>query len=458
MASTIWQVEASVTVVATIRQWATATPKSTAFVGPTGAELVSYGNLIAAVDNKTQEFALVGITSGDRVLLEMVPNVDHVVILLALWSCGATVVPVRAGETQDAQASLAEALEARFCLRNSKLETRGSGRIHHDRGDVLLVMTSGSTGAPKAVRHTHASVLAGCAMVAEAWDWRSDDELILALPLTHVHGLIIGLIGSLLTGARIRMFQSFDPPQIAQAALTGATMFFGVPTMYHRLVEEGREGALSHLRLCVSGSAPLDPTLAAKLAAAEVSLLERYGMTETLLTLTQSLHEQRRIGWVGEPFAGVEINIDEDGQLLVKTPAASPGFVLPSEMELPVDQHGFFATGDLVEREGKSVRIAGRRSDLIITGGVNVFPAEVEQVLVQFHGISEVAVAGRPSAKWGEEVVAFIVATKPDLDLNDVEDFARQNLRPAARPKRYVIVDEFPRTELGKVRRRDLKG
>jgi malonyl-CoA/methylmalonyl-CoA synthetase len=179
-------------------------------------------------------------------------------------------------------------------------------------------------------------------------------------------------------------------------------------------------------------------------------------MTETLLTLSQPLFGDRRIGWVGEPFPGVEIAVDDDGQLLDKTPAASPGFVLPTRSDLPVDRHGFFATGDLVEREGNAIRIAGRASDLIISGGVNVFPAEVEHALSPFPGIVEIAVAGRPSVEWGEEVVAFIIAA--NLDLDALETYARTHLRPAARPKRYVLLEDFPRTELGKVRRRELEG
>jgi len=427
-----------------------------AFTGPAGEIVATYGDLLASVDEHMEVFRRHGVELGDRVLVEMAPEVPLIGKLLALWTLGATVVPIRAGEPQQNQEVLADSLEARFLSHQQALEKRSSGLVHKDRGDVLLVMTSGSTGAPKAVRHSHASVQAGCAMVANAWGWTASDELILALPLTHVHGLIIGLLGSLLIGARIRLFTSFDAQAVATAAQTGATMFFGVPTMYHRIVEDGLEPALSNLRLCVSGSAPLDPTLAHRLQAASVSLLERYGMTETLLTLSQPFVGERRIGWVGEPFPGVEIAVDDGGQLLVKTPAASPGFVLPAPSDLVVDGDGFFATGDLVERDGNAIRIAGRASDLIITGGVNVFPAEVEHALAPFPGVVEIAVAGRPSVEWGEEVVAFVIAS--NLDLESLEAYARGHLRPAARPKRYVLVEHFPRTELGKVRRRDLQG
>ena len=439
-----------------LRQTAAKSLDSVAFTGARGEMLATYGDLLANADAQMEEFRQHGVELGDRVLVEMVPEVALIGKLLALWSLGATVVPLRVGEPHGSQEVLADALEARFLCHEQTLEKRTSGRVHDDHGDVLLVMTSGSTGAPKAVRHSHNSVQAGCAMVAKAWGWTAEDELILALPLTHVHGLIIGLLGSLLLGARIRLFNSFDARAVARAAETGATMFFGVPTMYHRIVEEGLEPKLATLRLCVSGSAPLDPTLANQLEKAAVSLLERYGMTETLLTLSQPLIGDRRIGWVGEPFPGVDVAVDDDGQLLVKTPAASPGFVLPTRSDLPVDRHGFFATGDLVEREGNSIRIAGRASDLIITGGVNVFPAEVEHALSQFPGIVEIAVAGRPSVEWGEEVVAFIVAG--NLDLEALENYARTKLRPAARPKRYVLLEDFPRTELGKVRRRELEG
>ncbi|MEI6701502.1 MAG: hypothetical protein WCL38_07100, partial [Actinomycetota bacterium] len=169
------------------------------------------------------------------------------------------------------------------------------------------------------------------------------------------------------------------------------------------------------------------------------------------------LHGERRPGWVGLPFAGVNIRVDPSGELLVKTPAGSPGYLTPVEADLPVDGDGYFATGDLVERDENGwIRIAGRSSDLIITGGVNVFPAEVEAVLLAVDGVADVAVAGRPSEEWGEEVVAWVIPLGASLDLAALRKAAEASLRPSARPKRYIQCAEFPRTELGKVQRRAL--
>ena len=193
-----------------------------------------------------------------------------------------------------------------------------------------IVYTSGTTGRPKGAVHTHASLLAGASSVLTAWGWERTDRLILCLPLFHVHGLCAGLFGTLAAGASAVLFDRFEEPAILGAAPEG-TMFFGVPTMYHRLAASGRSGELAALRLCVSGSAPLAAELWHRLAAAGVVVLERYGMTETLLTLSNPLSGERRPGSVGVPLPGVDAAVEDAdehgvGELLVRGASVCRGY------------------------------------------------------------------------------------------------------------------------------------
>ena len=231
--------------------------------------------------------------------------------------------------------------------------------------------------------HTHASLLAGVSSLRDAWQWEPGDRLVLSLPLFHVHGLCAGLFGVLTAGASAVVFDRFDESAILGAA-PASTMFFGVPTMYHRLAASGRVSALSGLRLCVSGSAPLAPDLWHRLAEDGVVVLERYGMTETLLTLSNPLVGERRPGSVGLPLPGVEAALDDAdeqgiGELLVRGASLCRGY-WGRDAFMPGD---WFATGDLVSvADDGYVTVRGRRTELIITGGHNVYPAEVEAVLV----------------------------------------------------------------------------
>ena len=197
--------------------------------------------------------------------------------------------------------------------------------------DALIVYTSGTTGEPKGAVHTHGSLLAGTRALHMAWGWRPEDRLILALPLFHVHGLCAGLFGTLAAGGSAVVFERFVPDHVLDA-VPGSTMFFGVPTMYHRLAESGRAEELSALRLCVAGSAPLSADLWRRFDRDfGVSVLERYGMSETLLTLSNPLEGERRPGSVGFPLPGVEAAIaDPDGagigELMVRGPSLCRGY------------------------------------------------------------------------------------------------------------------------------------
>ena len=327
--------------------------------------------------------------------------------------------------------------------------------LRHPDDDALIVYTSGTTGKPKGAVHTHASLLAGVSALLTAWEWTPEDRLVLCLPLFHVHGLCAGLFGALTAGATAIVFDRFDEGAVLQAAAAG-TMFFGVPTMYHRLASTGRAAGLAPLRLCVSGSAPLAPDLWHRLADEGVPVLERYGMTETLLTLSNPLVGERRPGSVGRPLPGVEAALDEVdesgiGELLVRGASLCRGY-----WGRPSFAAGdWFATGDLVSLAADGyVTVRGRRTELIITGGHNVYPAEVEAVLSRHPGVVEVAVVGLPSPEWGETVVAYVVG---DADLDALRELAAAELAPFKCPRQVRRIEALPRNALGKVVRGELR-
>ena len=316
--------------------------------------------------------------------------------------------------------------------------------------DALIVYTSGTTGRPKGAVHTHASLMAGVSSLLAAWEWAPEDRLVLCLPLFHVHGLCAGLFGTLTAGASAVVFDRFDGAAVL-GAVPACTMFFGVPTMYHRLAASGLASVLGGLRLCVSGSAPLAPDLWHRLASDGVAVLERYGMTETLLTLSNPLEGERRPGSVGLPLPGVEAAVDDAdeggvGELHVRGASLCRGY-WGREAFAPAE---WFATGDLVSVAGDGyVTVRGRRTELIITGGHNVYPAEVEAVLSRHPGVVEVAVVGVPSAEWGETVVAYVVG---DPDLASLQELAAADLAHFKCPPRGAPDRRAPAQRVGQGR------
>jgi malonyl-CoA/methylmalonyl-CoA synthetase len=320
-------------------------------------------------------------------------------------------------------------------------------------GDLALLMyTSGTTGAPKGAELSHRNLLAGAHSVRIAWGWTPEDTLILCLPLCHVHGLGIGLHGTLLSGGSALLFERFEPEAVLDAAERGATMFFGVPTMYERLAGAPGLSRLGGLRLCVSGSAPLPADLHRRieLGSGQV-VLERYGMTETLLLVSNPLHGERRAGTVGFPLPGVDLRLDPETQeILVAGPSVFSGYRGTPEMNEAAFSDGWFRTGDIGELDDGYLRIVGRAKELIITGGYNVYPREVEDVLRAFPSVRDAAVVGTPSAEWGETVTAFVEAPE-SLDLDALCAYARDELAAYKRPRLVHRVDELPRNLLGKV-------
>ncbi|MDQ6838729.1 MAG: AMP-binding protein, partial [Actinomycetota bacterium] len=332
---------------------------------------------------------------------------------------------------------------------------------------ALLLYTSGTTGLPKGVPISSAAITACLDGLADAWAWDGDDVVAHGLPLFHVHGLVLGLLGPLHVGGR--MVHTGRPSPAAYAAAVsdaGATVVFGVPTVWSRIVADGPAcEALGPARLLVSGSAALPvPVFDGLRAGSGHAPVERYGMTETLITLSMRADSARRPGWVGTALRGVEARLPDDqgrpvaadgesiGDLEVRGPTVMAGYLNPpGDAEAPFTGDGWFRTGDVacVDAAG-SYRLVGRRStDLVKSGGYRIGTGEVEATLLAHPGVLEAAVVGVADADLGAVLVAFVVAEGVTGD--QLIDFVAGELAVHKRPRRVELVDALPRNPMGKV-------
>jgi malonyl-CoA/methylmalonyl-CoA synthetase len=323
---------------------------------------------------------------------------------------------------------------------------------------AAILYTSGTTGRPKGALLDHGSLLAQGRGALEVWRWTDQDTLVHALPLFHLHGLGMGLHGTLLSGGSAVLIP-FAPETVVHELTHGGTMFFGVPSMYQRLCDWLDEHAtdLSRVRVFVSGSAPLPPALFERCARLlGQPPVERYGITEGGIVVTNPYDGPRQPGRVGYPFPGVEVKIGAQGEVLLKGGQMFKGYWRnPEATREAFTEDGFFKTGDIGEiGDDGTLAIRGRIKELIITGGFNVYPREVELVLEQHPAVHEVAVAGMPSEKWGEEVTAFVVPSgREAVDEKELIAFAHERLASYKCPKRVVKLDKLPRNAMGKVQR-----
>ncbi|MGO9751887.1 MAG: AMP-binding protein [Solirubrobacteraceae bacterium] len=323
---------------------------------------------------------------------------------------------------------------------------------------AVMLYTSGTTGRPKGAPLSHGNLLASATAVALAWRWSAADRLLLTLPLFHMHGLGVGINGSLAVGAQVVLRAGFDVGDVAARCNEGVSMFFGVPAMYQRLAAAGHAGALAPLRLLVSGSAPLAVDLGHLIARHSGQFpLERYGMTETVMLTTNPIDGPRKPGKVGLPFPGVELRLGGGGEVQVRGPNVFAGYYRRPDADAEAfTPDAWFRTGDLGEIDADGhLRLAGRSKELIISGGFNVHPREVEEVIGRYPGVREVAVIGRPSEAWGEAVTAVVVCDVP-IDAAALRAYAAGELAPYKVPKQVEFVSELPRNALGKLLRREL--
>ncbi len=432
-----------------------------------------------------------GLSAGDRLAIFLSNRIEYIDLFLAATRLGIIVVPINilyrereAGHIlRDSQPKgLVVAGDAPFesdvplwQVDELSASARASDALAPDDtlaadAPAALIYTSGTTGQAKGAVITHGNLVANTLTLVDAWRITSDDRLLLALPLFHVHGLGNGIHCWLRAGCRMRLLERFDHTSAA-ATLHDfrPTLFFGVPTMYVRLldVDPGAAREIGHsLRLAVSGSAPLAPQVLEEFEQLfGHRILERYGMTETLMTLSNPHDGDRRAGTVGFPLRGVETRIVDDsgaevaagtvGELLVKTATLCAGYWNQPELTAKAFRGGWFHTGDLATRsEDGYYTLCGRRSDLIISGGFNIYPREIEELLGEHPAVAEVAVAGAPDRMRGEVPIGFVVrargANATDADLID---FCRARLASFKVPRAIHFVERLPRTALGKVQK-----
>ncbi len=369
----------------------------------------------------------------------------------------------------------------------ASLQTHGVGEAPPfrtlDDAPMLVLYTSGTTGLPKGALISARNVASNLDALATAWRWTSRDTVVHALPLFHVHGRVLGLFGSLRVGGALHWVPKFSPEAVAQALATGTaarpTMLFAVPTMYHRLAEaaeasSGVRDGLKAARVLVSGSAALPNRDQLRIEALTGQrVLERYGLTETLINCALRAGGVHVVGSVGAPLEGVEVRLVDDarqplrapgddtiGEIAVGGPNVFRGYLnRPEATAAVIDAEGWFYTGDLAtQRSDGLVRIVGRRAtDLIKCGGYKVGAGEVEAALLEHPLVREAAVVGLPDPDLGEAIGAWLVTSAP-VSVEAVQDHVARLLSPHKRPRVVTFVSELPRNAMGKVLKARLKG
>ncbi|AKJ13387.1 acyl-CoA synthetase [Streptomyces incarnatus] len=349
-----------------------------------------------------------------------------------------------------------------------------------DEDPALIVYTSGTTGPPKGAVLPRRALATTLDALADAWRWTADDVLVHGLPLFHVHGLVLGVLGPLRRGGAVRHLGRFSPEGVARELNAGATMLFGVPTMYHRIAEAlpedpGLAKALTRARLLVSGSAALPVHDHERIAAATGRrVIERYGMTETLMNTSVRADGEPRAGTVGVPLPGVELRlVEEDGTPVTAYDGESVGEIQvrgpnlfteylnrPDATAAAFTADGFFRTGDMAVLEPDGyVRIVGRKAtDLIKSGGYKIGAGEIENALLEHPGVREAAVTGEPDADLGERIVAWIVPADAQAPpaAEELADHVARRLAPHKRPRVVRYLDALPRNDMGKIMKRAL--
>jgi malonyl-CoA/methylmalonyl-CoA synthetase len=325
-----------------------------------------------------------------------------------------------------------------------------------------LIFTSGTTGDPKGVPLTLENLASNLADLEVTWELRAQDRLLHVLPAHHVHGLVLALYGSVRARMTVVLAPRFEPEAcLAALASERITVLMGVPTMYHRLARVSAVPALPEMRVFISGSAPLAPDDFALCAQRfGQAPLERYGLSETLIVSSNPLHGERRPGAVGHALPHAEVRLAEDGEIEVRGPSVMAGYWRDESASAGVFRDGFFRTGDLGRRdEAGYLCIAGRKKELIIVGGSNVLPGEVELALAGDPEVEELAAAGVADAERGEVVAAFVVAA-PGAEPARIEARLRERadagLAAYKRPRLYRFLAALPRSTMGKVDRRAL--
>jgi len=420
------------------------------------------------------------IAGAKSVAIDAQADISTVVAVVGCLMAGVTAVPVppdsgpneRRHILHDSRAELwlgAPRDDVLLPLATVDIDARSSSSYPEPgmSSAALILYTSGTTGPPKGVILSRGAIAAGLDGVIEAWNWTPDDVLVHGLPLFHVHGLILGILGALRVGSPV--IHTIRPKPEHYAAAQGS-LYFGVPTVWSRLcADTSAARALSGARLLISGSAPLPIPVFETLSALTGSApIERYGMSETLITVSTRADGERRPGWVGLPINGVRTRLTASGvpvpndgetlgQLEVSGPILFDGYLRnPTKTEESMTDDGWFQTGDVAVIDSNGFhRIVGRESvDMIKSGGYRIGAGEVEQAILGHPGVREAAVIGCPDADLGQRIVAYVVGDA--LNEAAIIESVAQSLSAHKRPRTVRIVDDLPRNAMGKVQKKAL--
>jgi malonyl-CoA/methylmalonyl-CoA synthetase len=480
-------------------------PGKTAIETPQG-ERYSYAHLVALTGRLANALVARGVKPGDRVAVQVEKSVPALALYLACARAGAVYLPLNTAYTLaeleyfvgDAEPALVVCdpakrdgvarIAAGFHAAIDTLDAHGRGplmdlaasqpeafaTIERSPDDLAAILyTSGTTGRSKGAMITHGNLVSNALTLKDYWRFTKDDVLLHALPIFHVHGLFVASNVALVSGASMIFLPKFDPGEIMRF-LPRATALMGVPTFYVRLLQhpELNLETTSHMRLFVSGSAPLlAETHREWKARTDHDILERYGMTETGMNTSNPYDGDRVPGAVGFPLPGVTMRVadpdtggllptGEIGMLEVKGPNVFKGYWrMPEKTEAEFRKDGFFITGDLGKIDERGyVHIVGRGKDLIITGGYNVYPKEIESEIDAIPGVVESAVIGLAHPDFGEGVTAVVVPEKnATLDEPQVLAAIEDRLAKFKLPKRVIFVDDLPRNTMGKVQKNILR-
>ncbi|ULJ76616.1 malonate--CoA ligase [Rhizobium gallicum] len=483
-----------------------AAPGNAPFIRINGGRIWTYDEALDLSGRIASAIDALGIRPGDRVAVQVEKSAEALILYLACLRCGAVYLPLNTAYTlaeldyfigdaeprlvvvspvqREAVATIAKAHGAIV----ETLDADGTGSLLDLARDepldfvdascsaddlAAILYTSGTTGRSKGAMLTHGNLLSNATTLRDCWRVTSGDRLIHALPIFHTHGLFVATNVTLLAGASMFLLSKFDADEVV-ALMPQATMLMGVPTFYVRLLQSRRldKQAIANMRLFVSGSAPL-------LAETHVdfekrtghAILERYGMTETNMNTSNPYDGARIAGTVGLPLPGVTVRVtdpatgavlrpDETGMIEIKGPNVFKGYWrMPEKTAAEFTSDGFFISGDLgkIDTDGY-VHIVGRSKDLVISGGYNIYPKEVEGEIDQLDGVAESAVIGVPHPDFGEGVTAIVVR-KPNtvLDEGAILHALHDRLARYKQPKRIIFAEDLPRNAMGKVQKNVLR-
>lgn len=429
-----------------------------------------------------------GLQKGDRICLQMEKSRELLSLILGSMLLGCPVLPLNEKYTesevlfylQDIEPKLAillvepkdwkgQILSPDSCVEAQNCQESTLPEPSEPNDLALFLYTSGTTGKPKGAMISHANILACLQGLHKAWHWDSSDILLHLLPLFHVHGLVVAQFAALYAGAKTIMMKRFEAEEAVNIlASENITICMAVPTIHYRFLKVKNIPKLPNLRLLTSGSAPLPVSVHEQMKQRfGVTIVERYGMTEVGIVLSNPYHldGQPRAGTVGFPVGDTqfrivnserkELGINEVGELLIKGSSVIKGYWRRPEQTMQTIRDGWLSSGDLAKLDEEGYySIVGRAKDLIISGGFNVYPKEIEAFLLKIDGVKEAAVIGLPDEEWGEKVVGVLIG---EGDSEAILQHCKQKLAPYKRPNQLYFVNDFPRNAMGKIQKAKLR-